>query len=73
MGRSISALDVLALERARIAKGLLLSEVGKAAGISAASTRRAFRRGLAGMRVARAIARVLEVDLREIVLPRLPR
>ena len=63
MPKRLIALDVYALEHARLRKGLLRKEVGQEAGIALSSVSRAFNGGLVGVRVARAIAHVLDLDL----------
>ena len=57
------ALDVEKLNRARLRKGLLQKDVAREAGIGMSTCWRAFSTGQAGIKAARAIARVLGLDL----------
>jgi len=66
MPKGICVLDVRVLEDARLAKGLLKREVREQAGISKSSMHIAFSSGSVGIRVAREIARVLDLDLADL-------
>jgi hypothetical protein len=59
----IAVLDVEALERARVARGLLQKDVAREACIGLSTCWRAFSTGVAGIKAARAIAHVLGLDL----------
>ena len=61
--RQLMALNVAVLERARIGRGLLHKDVADLAGISKVTVWRAFTTGIVGVKMARAIARVLGLNL----------
>ena len=52
---------------ARLAKGIFKRELATLAGVSTASVSEAFNSGNVGLRVARSIARVLELDMRTVL------
>jgi hypothetical protein len=62
--RRVLTLNVEVLERSRVQKLLTRREVANLAGISLTSAKRAFSSGAVGLRVAKAIAQVLEIDPR---------
>ena len=59
----VVVLDIDALQRARLARGMCLREVAQLAGISARSAYRAFKTGDVGVRVAKSLAMALDLDL----------
>lgn len=63
-------LDAGALERRRLALGLLRAEVGRRAGVSAISIHRAFTTGNVGVQVARKIATALGLELADLWIDR---
>jgi transcriptional regulator with XRE-family HTH domain len=56
-------LNSLRIEMARVSQGLLRHELAEKAGVSLSALNRACQTGRAGIRVARSIARALDVDL----------
>lgn len=59
--KAVVALDVGALERARIDRGLLRREVAELSGLNPVTIWRAFSSGLVGVRTARRICDVLGI------------
>jgi len=59
--------DAPKINRERLARGLSRAELAQAAGISRQSLHRLLSEGVAGLRVARGIARVLRVELRTLL------
>lgn len=60
-------LDAEQIDRERVARGLTKLALARAAGVSNQSIHRAIHEGVAGLRVARGIARVLKVELRTLL------
>lgn len=61
-------IDVDKVRVARLRKGLLIGELADVTGFSVGSMKRACCGGHAGLRVARAIAKAIDVPLAEILL-----
>jgi len=62
-------LDTAAVEQARRQRALLRGELATAAGVSRSALYKALRSGECGLRVARSIARALDLQVGELLIP----
>lgn len=62
-------IDSLVIRRAMRNKGLFIKELARDAGISYSSARLAINSGKGGLRVARAIAKALDLEIKDVISP----